>query len=75
MNIKFLSILFMISKINDTSNNKIFIALLFLSDLQELKSACFKYKDEGLPEVWVNKGTKNKYLWETDFENVGTTKI
>ena len=65
----------MISKINDNSNNKIFIALLFLSDPQELKSACFKYKDEGLPEVCVNKGKKNKYHWETDFENVGTTKI
>lgn len=65
----------MICKINDNSNNKIFIALLFLSDPQELKSACFKYKDEELQEVWVNKGTKNKYLWETDFENVGTTKI
>ena len=65
----------MICKINDNSNNKIVIALLFLSDPQEFKSACFKYKDEGLPEVWVNKGTKNKYLWETDFENVATTKI
>ena len=75
MNIKFLKILFMICKINDKGNNKIFIAHLFLSDPQELKSACFKYKDEGLPEVWVNKRTKNKYLWETDFQNVGTTKI
>ena len=64
----------MICKINDNRSNKIFIALLFLSEPQELKSACFKYKDEELPEVWVNKGTKNKYLWETDFENVGTTK-
>ena len=52
----------MICKINDNSNNKTLIALLFLSDPQELKSACFKYKGEGLPEVWVNKGTKNKYL-------------
>ena len=65
----------MISKLNDNSNNKYFIALLFLSDLQEFKSACFKYKDEELQEVWVNKGTKNKYHWETDSENVGTTKF
>ena len=63
----------MISKINDNSNNKMFIARLFLSE--ELKSACFKYKDEELQKVWVNKGKKNKYHWETDFENVGTTKI
>ena len=75
MNIKFLSILFVICKINDNSNDKIFIALLLLSDPQELKSACLKYKDEELQEVWVNKGTKKKYHLETDFENVGTTKI
>ena len=42
MNIKFLKILFMICKINDKGNNKIFIAHVFLSDPQELKPACFK---------------------------------